>query len=421
MSHSIITCLFCQFPIQKAFVFYFFTKSKSKLKIVYIFGQQFLRTSSIKPFHMKRFFSVFLLANCLWANAQLQGEVSSSVTWNNPEGIQTRSLSIYTPSNFNPDLSYSLIIGFHGLGDTPSDYLNWSNIGLKSWANNSQDFGNIIIACPDEGSSSTSWVVGEEDFGIITAIKQKMLQDYPNINPDAVFAQGFSYGGKSAFLHGLAEADQIAGILVFSGAFYGNEDLQNACVSQNCIDYHHDFLIENAADLYICSSAGGGSGYVNYGQPTYPSEGYMTPLLTEDQTGATWHDTFLGLAIGLEAIINNSYPEHAKFLGSSNSSHALPPISISQQCWDFVQQGVQNTVVSQPMAQKCQVYPTLAEDRITFVCKAVQSNLQILSSTGLLLVDQKINDYQTTIDISDFNSGVYMLKYDSDMLLFVKY
>lgn len=267
-------------------------------------------------------FLLFITSFLIELKAQQTGEFTSAVTWSNMAGTQSRSLAMYVPTNYNANEPYTLFIAFHGLGDTPSNYLNSTN-SVKNYALDSY-FGNVIVACPDEGTTNTSWIVGEEDFGIIGAIKSHVGATY-NIDPNQVYAQGFSYGGRSAFLHGLEEADEIQGVIAFSPAFYGDEDLDNNCVSPNC--NHHDYNYANADKIKICTSAG--QLYNGFG------EGYMTPLDQSDQSGATWKDSFLGLAMYSAEVINNNGGD-ALFIESTNQTHAIPPMTISKQCWDHV-------------------------------------------------------------------------------------
>lgn len=362
-----------------------------------------------------------------FTNAQQTGELTTSFSWINESGTQNRDLTLYVPLDYNPSLTYSLIIGFHGLGDTPSEYLNWSNVGLKNWAQDAY-FGNVLIACPSENSVGSSWI-NAEDYGIIEATIDALTPLY-SINTDQVFVQGFSYGAKSAMIHGLAEADKISGIIAFSPAFYGDEDLNNACVSTNCIDLHQDLQFDNSNQIYVCTSAGGGANYSNsaitvfsdMAQPSFPSEFYMTPLATEDQNGATGADSFFLLAFGTQYKINQVAQNHAVMYASQNTDHSMPDLSISKQCWDFVQQGTNTKTTNINIKNRFLLTPNPAHNnlQISIDINEIHQPVYIYTSTGRLIKYIDIENTETLIDISEFENGIYFVKYGYNNKLLIK-
>jgi len=278
---------------------------------------------------MKVFLKYCLLfASCTLAafitEAQTTGDFSSSVNWTNNDGSQTRSLRMYVPPNYNAGTEYALIIGFHGLGDTPTNYMLSTN-SLRAMATNPY-FGDLIVVTTHEGPQQV-WL-GTEDYGIIKAIKDEISATY-NIDQDRVFAQGFSYGGKAAYVHGLEEADEIKGILCFSPAFYGEEDIYGTCVLPTCITWHQELNNANAPNVLVCSGAG-------------ISEQELTPLDQSDFPTATIDDTFWGLAQHV-MLSHNANGGDAIFLVNNNTvqyQHSLPTMAITKQCWDHVDQTI---------------------------------------------------------------------------------
>ena len=105
------------------------------------------------------------LSFSLMVQAQTTGTFTKSISWTNASGAQTRSTRVYVPSTYNSANSYKLIIGLHGLGDNPNNYMMWMSLFA-----NDPFFGNVIIACPSEGSVNTSWFVSAEDFDIVSGI-----------------------------------------------------------------------------------------------------------------------------------------------------------------------------------------------------------------------------------------------------------
>lgn len=272
---------------------------------------------------MKKSLLIIALAIATAISAEAQQFVNSSVTWSNTLGSQTRSMIICVPANYNASNSYALVIGMHGLGDTPNNYIN--NPKISGYVTD-PFFGNVIFVCPNEGAANTSWFLGEEDFGILTAIRNKVNQSY-TIDYSKVFVQGFSLGGKSSFLHGLEEASILKGIITHSGGFYGDEDLNNDCasvVSNNCAAFHHDFKYSNAPLLKVCVTVGAG-------------ETNLTALDQSDFGTATPADRYPECNQLAAANINSNGGD-ALFITDPTGSHNLPPISIAKQCWTHINQ-----------------------------------------------------------------------------------
>jgi pimeloyl-ACP methyl ester carboxylesterase len=347
---------------------------------------------------MKKLIQYFIISIIAGVSAygQTTGQFSSTVTWMNNDGEQTRNIEVYVPTDYDQSIEYGLVIGFHGLGDTPSNYMNSTN-SVKNFATDPY-FEDLIIVCPHEGTSNTSWVVGTEDFGIIKAIKDEISSMY-SIRSSLVFVQGFSYGGKSAFLHGLEEADEIAGIIACSPAFYGDEDINNNCTSANC--NHHDFNYDNASKIKICTSAGK---YYDY--PT--GEAWTTPLMSSDQSGATWQDSFLGLAMVSAEKINEFAPGHGLFIESTNTSHALPPISITEQCWDFVYPDLtKQKEIS--VEEEFIIYPNPVRDQLSILNIKEDYEYSIWDINGRIMKSSIIENHNQ-IDVSNYNSGTYIIQ-----------
>lgn len=242
----------------------------------------------------------FLSSLCV---GQQTGYFTTQFSWTNSDGAQTRSLRVYVPTNYSASSSYALVIGFHGLGDSPNNYMQ----GISYYGTNGY-FGKVIVACPSEGTASTSWFSGAEDFKIISAIINHVKSTH-NIDTSRVFAQGFSFGGKSAYLHGLDEADYLKGIIAHSPGFYNTADIFNTC--NDPTHCQHKYNYGNAWKLKACITAG--SGEYNLGL----TEPYLT-LASKAVTKLKSH--------GCDAI----------FIEDPTGYHNLPPLTIVKSCWDHV-------------------------------------------------------------------------------------
>lgn len=315
-----------------------------------------------------------LLILVVITDAQQTGLFTTSCSWTNTDGPQTRSLKVYVPTNYNPGNTYSLIIGLHGLGDTPSNYIQ----GIGYYATNAY-FGNVIVACPDEGTASTSWFSGGEDFKILSAVINKLSVTH-SIDLSRVFVQGFSFGGKSTYLHGLDEADFIRGIIAHSPGFYSTADINNTCSDPlHCL---HDYNYANAPKLLACITAG--SGEYNLG-------------LTEP---------YLDLAKKASIKLNANGGD-AIFIEDPTGFHNLPPLSIAKQCWDHVNKQLAG---EKEIFQNSdyRVYPNPARGRIIFETSVNnQKRIEILNIVGAVIKNIDFSENLIQVSISDLLAGIY--------------
>jgi len=129
------------------------------------------------------------------------------------------------PEDYEPDKKYTLLIGLHGRGNTPEEFISiWKDAGIK------QDF---IFAAPQghypflfNNNVGYSWNLRVEDdkstletttkmsIGYITEIISELSYRLPVSD---IYLAGFSQGASFALQTGLKHYEQLKGILSFSG------------------------------------------------------------------------------------------------------------------------------------------------------------------------------------------------------------
>ena len=332
------------------------------------------------------FLIMFFAANIF---AQTTGQFSTTVSWSNDDGSQTRDLEVFVPTNYNPSNTYSLVIAFHGLGDNPANFM----YKAKSFAS----FGNVIVACPSEGTASTAWM-WTEDYGIVKAVNDEIKNDY---NIGYSFTNGFSYGGKAAYVHGMLEANEIKGIIAYSPAFYGYRDLINTCNTSTCTSYHQDFPTENAPLLPLCASAGAG-------------ETVMTAMSNDDfYAEAVVENTYHGLTKALAETIHTGYWGGEALWIENSGSHDYPSVSISQQCWNFVNNNMVTDI--EPIEEQeelISVYPQPSTGifNIEFPDNSEQVSIEVFNINGIKIFNTISTSDNYKIDITGKPSGIYIAK-----------
>ena len=176
---------------------------------------------------MKRI--VVLLAFVLFSVAAFGQYVTNSMNFDG----QTRQYSIYVPNSYNAANPASLVFGLHGLGDNIG---NFSGIGLHLFA----DTANFIIVLPqalvDPLIGSSAWNSGASAFGItlngnvndvgfIEALIDSVSGQYA-INPNRIYACGFSMGGFMSQRLACELNDKIAAIASVAGTIGTNLNCQ---------------------------------------------------------------------------------------------------------------------------------------------------------------------------------------------------
>lgn len=331
-----------------------------------------------------------------------------------------REYSIYVPSNYNAQNPASLVLTLHGLGDTMA---NFRNIGFAALA----ETQNIIVVCPQALSdplSGTAWNSGAgyfyipnsnvDDIGFLSALIDKVKQNY-TINPNKVFACGFSMGGFMTERLALVLNDKIkvfasvagtfgSGILpVAAGTpgrpvsiahFHGTADATIGYTNNNfgnsvdqMISYWKTNNASNSNPVHTVLPNTANDGYtVDHYRYTSPNNNSVIELFKVNNAGHTW-------------------------LTAQND------ISYTQEIWKFFNQNSGNLSVSDVAENvSFSVYPVPAKNFITlsFPKNYSDIDLKITDLTGREIISGKIsldsnNQYTLPLQSSRLGRGIYLL------------
>ncbi|MEQ9263355.1 MAG: T9SS type A sorting domain-containing protein [Owenweeksia sp.] len=156
---------------------------------------------------------------CTQSVAQQTGSFNTQVTIMG----QSRTLACYVPPNYDPNVSYRLMIGLHGLGDNGNAYRN-ALISVYDWPS---VFPNTIFVFPDGGADANSdFYIPAGDEVILDSARHFAMSNY-TIDSGFVVLQGFSLGGRSAIKYGLDHPAEFKGLLLNTPAFQGKSDWNN--------------------------------------------------------------------------------------------------------------------------------------------------------------------------------------------------
>lgn len=356
---------------------------------------------------------LFLLITGIFHSQQWQ-----TATLQHTSGL--REYSIYVPSNYNVQNPASLVLTLHGLGDTMA---NFRNIGFAALA----ETQNIIVVCPQALSDplfGTAWNSGAsyfytpnsnvDDIGFLSALIDQVKQNYA-INPDKVFACGFSMGGFMTERLALVLNDKIKVFASVAGTF-GNGILPVAAgtpgrpvsiahfhgTADNTIGYTNNNF-GNSVDQMISywkTNNVSNSSPVHTTLPNTANDGY-----TVDHYRYTSPN-------------NNSVIELFKV---NNADHtwltAQNDISYTQEIWKFFNQNSNNLSVSE-IAENVSfsIHPIPARDFITLRFPEHYSNIEIKITdlTGREVLSEKIsldskNQYTLHLKSTRLGRGMYLI------------
>lgn len=358
---------------------------------------------------------LFLLITGIFYSQQWQ-----TATIQHSSGL--REYSIYVPSNYNAQNPASLVITLHGLGDTMN---NFRNIGFAALA----ETNNIIVLCPQALSdplSGTAWNSGAgysfytpnanvDDIGFISTLIDTVKQTY-NINPNKVFACGFSMGGFMTERLALVLNDKIKVFASVSGTF-GNGILPVAVGTPGrpvSIAHFH-----GTADTTI------GYSNNNFGNSVDEMISYWKNNNSSNSTAIhtllpdTANDGFTVDHYKYTSPANNSVIELYKV---NNAGHVWltqqNDISYTQKIWEFFSQNSSNLSVSDAWAddKEILIYPVPAKDFITLSFPKNYSDVEltIYDLTGKLMLSDKIKlnsraEYTLDLSSNKLVKGIYLL------------
>lgn len=124
-----------------------------------------------------------------------------------PIGNVNRQYLVQVPEPYEADKPYALVVGYHGGADAQTAL---TNLGTFEAAG-----GNAILVYPEGngGGGATEWNYTEAGWSValFDAIIEHITTEYC-IDTDAIFAEGFSYGGWLAQALGCFRGDIVRGI-----------------------------------------------------------------------------------------------------------------------------------------------------------------------------------------------------------------
>ncbi len=183
---------------------------------------------------MKKISAHFLLVFMCFP-ALSQQSIDLSLEYPPSSGI-FHDYSIYEPQGFNSSAQNKLMVGFHPFNPGTWDAKVWRDT-LKSYI----EIIDVLLVCPDGGANGR--VDDSDDYDFTEALIDHVKTVY-TIDPDQIFAIGFSVGGKAVYEYGLNHKDEIKGMIPIGAAING-VDFSDIIADADCRPF---YLVHGAND-----------------------------------------------------------------------------------------------------------------------------------------------------------------------------
>ena len=328
-------------------------------------------------------------------------------------GIE-RSFIHYTPSNYNSDSSYSLVLVLHGFLQDAENIMNYSKF------NELAESENFIVAYPNginNGWNTQSGFPGgstADDVGFIATLIDLLLTEQ-SIDARRVFSCGFSAGGFMSYLLACELQDKLAAVASVAGTY-----------SQNAFDNCEPFRsfpilhIHGTNDIIVPSEGGFSNISVEQTLDFWIGEnGCMTNPVTTELPDEAGDDT----RVEREDFSGCNGMAEVQYFRIINGGHTWPGASInsgvgvttqnldaSESIWIFFSRHTApfSTQQQQNFVGPVRVFPNPALSEIQIeLPNDLKKPLRIINASGQEMYKTIYKEGVLRISIGDWPSGKY--------------
>src|SRR6056297_2309809 len=342
----------------------------------------------------------------------------------NHEGIE-RTFIHYTPSNYHPDSSYSLLFALHGFTQNADAIMDYSKFNLLAEEN------NFIAVYPNGVNNSWNTQSGfpggstANDVGFIETLID-LISNEQNINPNRIYSCGLSAGGFMSYILACELQDRLAAIASVAGTY--SPSALNNCQPDRPFPILH---IHGSDDLIV--PPGGNFAALSVEETLQFWRNQNGCLAIPEIT--QWPDE-AGDGTTIEQIdyLNCQGSAALQYLRVINGGHTWPGAPVGSglgtttqnldatvAIWDFFSQFESPEVTQQEVANgtAVRVFPNPARDQIQFELHHQNriSSLKIFQFDGQIVFDKENLPGNTKINISTWKSGNYYIKIDGQALI----
>lgn len=153
-----------------------------------------------------------------------------------------RSYVVYVPPSYDHETLTPLVLAFHGYANSPEQQEDWSSLSEKAAA------AGFVLVYPRGTGLVSGWNGGDccgsqiDDVGFVSALLDRLQEDLC-VDPQRIYATGFSNGGFLSHRLACELSDRIAAIASVAGVMGIDE-----CVPQRPVPVLH---MHGTGDLVV--------------------------------------------------------------------------------------------------------------------------------------------------------------------------
>jgi len=377
---------------------------------------------------MKYFIIIFSIIG-LSNTGFTQQTINSSINHN---GMQ-RDYILYVPASYTGNKSVPLVFNFHGYNSTANGQMWYGD--FRSIA----DTAGFIIVHPmgtKDSSGITHFNVewggsSTDDVGFSAALLDSIASEY-NIDSTRVYSTGMSNGGYMSYYLACQLSEKFAAIASVTGSMtplqYNNCDPQHPTpilhihgTSDNTVPYNGDSWTESIDDVLQY--------WINYNNCN--TTAMTTSLLDIDSTDGSTVEHIIydggsnGVAIDHFKVIGGAHTWPGTALGGAGTNYDM---DASTEIWKFFLKyninGLIGTTTGLGQLSKqylgVSIYPNPTNEIIyinTNDSNEVDTHIRVYDILGKVLYEESVNNGKAIVDLSNQNSGVFLINIQTDQAM----
>lgn len=357
-------------------------------------------------------------------------------------------LSVTIPSDYDPLISYPLIIGLHYCGGSSDEYRD----ALRPLC----DSLNIIIACPGNSGQQMS----DPDF--ILASIDTAKSNY-TIDTTQVFLTGMSCNGVSVLQMGLNSIYPFKGIFPwvpyfssFTNATFNLDSEMPIVISVGTDDSNYGAILrlydslashEASVDLVLVQGIGHILAFSEFSNEMTRCMWYLNDtnaIIIESVADFSMINT--DPAVEIKVPVTNIAGRALHFRTLSSANHVISPAEVSmnetndtatfmidpvdnqvgrvfivlegteeggtgieQMVFHIAVQGVPVSMQTEESTKGIEVYPIPASSQLFLKCQETEVSVQVINMEGKTVLKKDPFNTSSALDISSLPEGVYLL------------
>lgn len=349
---------------------------------------------------------------------------------------ETREYEIYVPAIYDGTTAVPLIFNFHGGSGTMADQITTAD--LSPFADTANFIAVYPQALPDPNDGgSTNWIHKDpttvDDVFFIDALIDSISNSY-QINPNRIYACGYSLGGEFTLSLGCRLNSRIAAIGVVARTM-------QTYTYNNCSPVHPTGV------MTILGTADGISDYNGVwfmGEQYYVSAAEMhnfwaiqnncdTNAVTTNIPDINTSDGSTVERNAWSTTTGCAYVEELKVIGGGHDwpgSFGNMDIDATQEIWQFVSRYDLNGLIGCTTAstnenispnKDYKVYPNPFENELNIeMGLAENKKYRIYNTIGEMVLSGNLNSDITTIDLSSLPPNIYVLSFENQSIKLIK-